>query len=31
MKDAHIEGWAANYTIFVKESGTAATELRVRL
>src|SRR5262249_42930063 len=31
VEDAHIEGWAANYTIFFKESGTAATELRVRL
>jgi hypothetical protein len=31
VEDAHIDGWAANYTIFVKQSGTAATELRVRL
>jgi hypothetical protein len=31
VKDAHFDGWAANYTIFVKESGTAAAELRVRL
>ena len=31
VKDAHIDGWAANYTIIVKESATAATELRVRL
>jgi hypothetical protein len=31
VEDAHIDGWAANYTIFVKESGTAGTELRVRV
>ena len=30
VKDAHFDGRAANYTILVKQSGTAATELRVR-
>jgi len=31
VKDAHIDGWAANHTVLVKESGAATTELRVRL
>jgi hypothetical protein len=31
VKDAHVDGRAANYMILVKESATPATELRVRL
>jgi hypothetical protein len=31
VKDAHIDGWAANHTILVKESAMAAMELRIRL